>query len=138
MENENVIIDGEVSEVTDELNNNVATIEDDLINVNEENNEDEKLDKEKDEELDREKIEEIDTIKNSVKQLRELAERYEESARETEEAGTYCTLDDLSIAGIGMENKINDCSDNFRDMAMKLNAYADELEASLNNIEKGD
>ena len=99
-----------------------------------ENKEEKELDKVDNNEETVKESEEHRTIKTSIQQIRELAEKYEENAREAEEASSYCTSEDLSFAGVGMEEKIIDCSMNYREMAQRLYEYADSLEASLNEI----
>ena len=114
------------------------TFEDEVITIDntideKENIENEVEVKEIEEEKEK-KSEDYNTIKKSVQQIRELAEKYEENAKEAEEAGSYCTTEDLSFAGVGMEDRIENISVNYKDMAQKLNDYADSLEASLNDI----
>ena len=134
-------VENEVSgETTDLSNTNNNTIEMDEENLGIDKEEElgyaeketENIEKKKEDKIT--ESEDYRTLKTSIQQIRELVEKYEENAREAEEASSYCTAEDLSFAGVGMEDKIIDCSTNYREMAQKLYDYADSLEASLNEI----
>lgn len=76
--------------------------------------------------------EEIQDININIKKLRELADKYEENAKQIIEASTYCTTKDLSVLGIGVEDRITDCAKNYQEMAKKLREYANKLDAHIN------
>ena len=67
----------------------------------------------------------------NIKKLRDIADRYEDNANKIMEASTYCTTKDLSVLGIGVEDRITDCAANYKEMAKKIREYANMLEAQL-------
>lgn len=79
------------------------------------------------------KLKEVDkeTLEINIKKLRELADKYEESAKKILEASSYCTTKELSVLGIGVEDRITECAKNYQEMAKKLREYAKKLEAQI-------
>lgn len=79
------------------------------------------------------KLKEVDeeTLDINIKKLRELADKYEESAKKILEASSYCTTKELSVLGIGVEDRITECAKNYQEMAKKLREYAKKLEAQI-------
>jgi len=90
------------------------------------------------EQLLNQELEEYDvaTINANVQKLNDLATKYEESAKQIIEASTYCTANELSVLGIGLEDRIVECANNYKEIAKKLREYAKSLEAQLQNKKK--
>lgn len=81
-----------------------------------------------------EKLEiDAENIANSIQELRDIASQIEKNGDNILEAGTYCSLEDLAIQGMGMNKSIEDCGNNHKNMAEQLRAYADSLEEGLMN-----
>ena len=130
-ENTTTIESDTIGLVGDESNTSTAFIIPAGKNQDNENNvsENNKLDKD---------LEEYDiaTINANVQKLKDLATKYEESAKKIKEASTYCTAKELSVLGIGLEDRITECANNYLEIATKLREYANSLEANLQNKKK--